>query len=183
MGPGKYIDTKYAVAAPGAPIASLWANAAAPAIFASSADHSWARPTAAHPHYRSIHTLVRGTGDISQPSRPAIRHAWAHQRCTARSDRHVRAPIEQATVHARLLSALGIDESQPIHAVVGGSLGGMQALQFTARFPERVARLVAISCTGRTTPVRAQSRRPVLVDSAIAADERVLARAGRRRWL
>src|SRR5690606_23318306 len=45
-----------------------------------------------------------------------------------------------------LLDALGIDR---LHAVVGGSMGGMQALSFAANFPERVARVLAIATTAR----------------------------------
>lgn len=43
---------------------------------------------------------------------------------------------------ARLADALGI---QNWHAVVGGSMGGMQALEWAVMYPERVGRLVAIA--------------------------------------
>lgn len=46
----------------------------------------------------------------------------------------------------RLLDALGINR---LHAVVGGSMGGMQALSLAANFPERVARVLAIATTAR----------------------------------
>lgn len=45
-----------------------------------------------------------------------------------------------------LLDALGIGR---LHAVVGGSMGGMQALSFAANFPERVERVLAIATTAR----------------------------------
>ena len=45
-----------------------------------------------------------------------------------------------------LLDALGIDQ---LHAVVGGSMGGMQALSFAANFPGRTARVLAIATTAR----------------------------------
>jgi len=45
-----------------------------------------------------------------------------------------------------LLDALGIDR---LHAVVGGSMGGMQALSFAANFPARAARVLAIAATAR----------------------------------
>ncbi|APE27784.1 homoserine O-acetyltransferase MetX [Aurantiacibacter gangjinensis] len=45
-----------------------------------------------------------------------------------------------------LLDALGI---QQLHAVVGGSMGGMQALSFAANWPERTARVLAIATTAR----------------------------------
>jgi homoserine O-acetyltransferase len=45
-----------------------------------------------------------------------------------------------------LLDALGIER---LHAVVGGSMGGMQALSFAANFPDRAARVLAIATTAR----------------------------------
>ena len=43
---------------------------------------------------------------------------------------------------ARLLDALGI---QRLAAVLGGSLGGMQALSWTLRYPQRVAECIAVA--------------------------------------
>lgn len=45
-----------------------------------------------------------------------------------------------------LLDALGIGT---LHAVVGGSMGGMQALSLAANFPGRAARVLAIATTAR----------------------------------
>ncbi len=45
-----------------------------------------------------------------------------------------------------LLDALGIER---LHAVVGGSMGGMQALSLAANFPERAERVLAIASTAR----------------------------------
>ncbi len=45
-----------------------------------------------------------------------------------------------------LLDALGIGT---LHAVVGGSMGGMQALSFAANFPRRTDRVLAIATTAR----------------------------------
>jgi homoserine O-acetyltransferase len=45
-----------------------------------------------------------------------------------------------------LLDALGIER---LHAVIGGSMGGMQALSFAANFPDRVERVLAIATTAR----------------------------------
>ena len=45
-----------------------------------------------------------------------------------------------------LLDAVGIDS---VHAVVGGSMGGMQALSLAANFPERARRVLAIATTAR----------------------------------
>ena len=47
---------------------------------------------------------------------------------------------------ARLVDHLGIDT---LFAVIGGSMGGMQALQWGIRFPERVQRLIPMACTAR----------------------------------
>lgn len=45
-----------------------------------------------------------------------------------------------------LLDGLGIER---LHAVVGGSMGGMQALSLDANFPGRTARVLAIAATAR----------------------------------
>jgi homoserine O-acetyltransferase len=45
-----------------------------------------------------------------------------------------------------LLDGLGIER---LHAVVGGSMGGMQALSLAANFPDRAARVLAIATTTR----------------------------------
>lgn len=65
-------------------------------------------------------------------------------------------PGDQARCHAWLLDALGIGR---VHAVVGSSLGGMQALQFAAQFPDRLDRMVCTSATGKTTPGTVALRR------------------------
>lgn len=46
----------------------------------------------------------------------------------------------------------GDKKPEPLHAVVGSSLGGMQALQFASLFPDAVSRVISIASTGRTTP-------------------------------
>ena len=45
-----------------------------------------------------------------------------------------------------LLDGMGITR---LHAVVGGSMGGMQALSLAANFPDRAARVLAIATTAR----------------------------------
>ena len=47
-----------------------------------------------------------------------------------------------------ILDALGIDQ---LHAVVGGSMGGMQALSFAANWPERTRAALIIASTARHT--------------------------------
>ena len=51
---------------------------------------------------------------------------------------------DMVQVQARLLDALGIDS---ILATIGGSMGGMQALQWGVQFPERVASVIGIATT------------------------------------
>ena len=48
--------------------------------------------------------------------------------------------------HIGLLDVLGIEQ---LHAVVGGSMGGMQALSLAANWPDRTARVLAIATTAR----------------------------------
>ncbi|MBJ7472506.1 MAG: homoserine O-acetyltransferase [Solirubrobacteraceae bacterium] len=55
---------------------------------------------------------------------------------------------DQVAVHRRLCAALGVDE---LHAVVGPSIGGMQALQWMLDAPEQIARMLLIATTGRLT--------------------------------
>jgi homoserine O-acetyltransferase/O-succinyltransferase len=52
------------------------------------------------------------------------------------------------TVHRALLRELGVER---VHAAVGGSLGGMQALQWSLDRPEEVERAVLICATARLT--------------------------------
>jgi homoserine O-acetyltransferase len=52
------------------------------------------------------------------------------------------------TVHRALLRELGVER---VHAAVGGSLGAMQALQWSLDHPEEVERAVLVCCTARLT--------------------------------
>ncbi|KAI9905348.1 hypothetical protein PsorP6_013566 [Peronosclerospora sorghi] len=74
-------------------------------------------------------------------------------------------PADMARCHARILDDLGIDS---VHAVIGSSLGGIQALEFAAQFPRRLSRLVGLACTHQTTPgtvaFRRVQRRAILAD-------------------
>ncbi len=57
---------------------------------------------------------------------------------------------DQAEVLARLIDHLGIPA---LRAIAGGSYGGMVALAFGERFPERVARLLVLCATDRPYPL------------------------------
>jgi len=50
---------------------------------------------------------------------------------------------------ALVLDALGVDH---LHAVVGGSLGGMNALEWARRFPDRVDRVAPVATAARLDP-------------------------------
>ncbi|MCH4152835.1 MAG: homoserine O-acetyltransferase [Sphingobium sp.] len=51
---------------------------------------------------------------------------------------------DMVRAHIALLDHLGIER---LHAVIGGSMGGMQALSLAAHWPERVARVMVIAAT------------------------------------
>ncbi len=53
---------------------------------------------------------------------------------------------DMVRAQAMLLDALGIDK---VLSVIGGSMGGMQVLQWAASFPERVVSAVPIACAAR----------------------------------
>jgi homoserine O-acetyltransferase len=55
---------------------------------------------------------------------------------------------DQVSVEAALADALGIDQWA---AVIGGSMGGMRALEWAVMFPGRVKRLVAVACGSAAT--------------------------------
>jgi len=52
-------------------------------------------------------------------------------------------------VHRRLLAALGVER---LHAAVGGSLGGMQVLQWVIDAPTQLDRAVVVAASSRLTP-------------------------------
>jgi homoserine O-acetyltransferase/O-succinyltransferase len=57
---------------------------------------------------------------------------------------------DQANILNKLLDSL---EIKSLHAIVGASYGGMVALAFAERYPERVSRLVVISAADRAHPL------------------------------
>lgn len=52
-------------------------------------------------------------------------------------------------LQARLMDHLGITR---LHTVIGGSLGGQQALEWALRFPDRVERVVVLAAAARLSP-------------------------------
>ena len=56
---------------------------------------------------------------------------------------------DMVNVQSMLIDRLGIDK---LHSVVGGSMGGMQALDWATRFPNRVRSAVVIAATARLSP-------------------------------
>lgn len=57
---------------------------------------------------------------------------------------------DMVRVQARLMDHLGIDK---LMAVAGGSMGGMQVLQWTVDYPERVLAALPIATTARHSPM------------------------------
>ena len=53
---------------------------------------------------------------------------------------------DMVRAQAMLVGALGIEK---LYAVIGGSMGGMQALQWAADYPERLSSAVCIACAPR----------------------------------
>lgn len=87
---------------------------------------------------------------------------------------------DQAELLLRLLNHLGI---KALRAIAGGSYGGMVALAFGERYPERVGRLILLCATDRPHPLatawRSVQREIVRItlESGRAADGLKLARA------
>jgi cystathionine gamma-synthase len=70
--------------------------------------------------------------------------------------------FDQAAALAAVLDHLGVER---LHAIVGASFGGMIALAFASRYPQRVERVVAVGAAHRshplTTAIRSVQRRIV----------------------
>lgn len=79
---------------------------------------------------------------------------------------------DMVDVQARLLDALGV---QRLLAVVGGSMGGMQALVWASRYPERIDAVVAAATTARlgaqAIAFNEVGRAAILADPAFAGGD------------
>lgn len=73
----------------------------------------------------------------------------------SRADAQAVQTRDQALALARLLDALGIDR---VHDFIGASYGAMVGLAFAAAFPERIARLIAISGPHQAHPITTARR-------------------------
>ncbi len=81
-----------------------------------------------------------GNGLSSSPSNSVAQPGRAFPRFTIR---------DMVASQAAALDALGVGR---LHAVVGASMGGMQALQWAVSHPARVERVAAMTPMARTTP-------------------------------
>lgn len=102
-----------------------------------------------------------GNGLASSPSNAASQSGHAFPRFTIR---------DMVASQAAVLDAIGVDT---LHAVVGASMGGMQALQWAVSHPSRVARVAAMTPMARTTPWAA---------AVNECSRRALSMGGSRPW-
>ncbi|HUI98838.1 MAG TPA: alpha/beta fold hydrolase [Usitatibacter sp.] len=110
---------------------------------------------------RRLHVIVvdaLGNGLSSSPSNTAFAHGEAFPAIAIR---------DMVESQRRLLDMLGIGR---LSAVVGASMGGMQALQWAVSHPGRVARVVAMTAMARTSRwsqlMNELSRRALFEDDA-----------------
>ncbi len=74
---------------------------------------------------------------------------------------------DMVRVQKALLDHLGIEE---LFAVAGGSMGGMQALEWAVTYPRKVRKVISIACSGRLSPLgiafNQAGRKAVMMDPA-----------------
>jgi len=102
-----------------------------------------------------------GNGLASAPSNSTAQPGEVFPRFTIR---------DMVATQAAALDVMGVGA---LHAVVGASMGGMQALQWAVSHPARVARVVAMTPMARTTPWAA---------AVNECSRRALAAGGSRPW-
>ncbi len=107
-------------------------------------------------HLAIIAVDAIGNGLTTSPSNSALQPGTAFPRFSIR---------DMVASQCALLDHLGIAHLQ---AVVGASMGGMQALQWGVSHPQRMARIVAMTPMARTAPwaaaINEASRRAIMAD-------------------
>ncbi len=90
---------------------------------------------------------------------------------------------DQVAVEVALADALGVGRWR---AVVGGSMGGMRALEWAVAHPDRVARAVVLACGARATAeqiaLSALQAQAIRLDPAFAGGDYYGAPAGEGPW-
>ena len=105
------------------------------------------RPRQAGGHRPLLRHRRQQPGLVLRLDRPDAHQPRHRRRSTAPTSRWSRCE-DWVNAQARLLDALGI---QTLAAVMGGSLGGMQALSWTLQYPERVRHAVVVASAPNLT--------------------------------
>ena len=123
--------------------------------------------------YHVVVVDALGNGLSSSPSNSALQPGASFPRITIG---------DMVESQRRLLDALRIGR---LRAVVGASMGGMQALQWAPRHPERMDAVVALTAPGRTAPwsrlMNELSRRALFEDDAFTRPRQL--RAAMALWV
>jgi homoserine O-acetyltransferase len=127
----------------GAPVVAVLGGISAERVVAAEEGGWW---DAGIGHGRGVDTLhwqvlgidyLGGSGASSGPSRTDAAFPTL-------------STFDQAAALLAVMDALGIEQ---LHAIVGASYGGMVALAFAERYPERVSRLVVMSAAEKAHPL------------------------------
>lgn len=90
---------------------------------------------------------------------------------------------DQVTVERAAMTALGLDR---LHCIVGGSMGGMRALEWALSDPGRVERLIVLACgpmaTGEQIALSLAQREAILADERFAGGDYYDAAPGEGPW-
>jgi len=86
---------------------------------------------------------------------------------------------DQADALVAVLDEIGVDR---LHAIVGASYGGMVALAFAERYPERLERLVTIGASHRAHRLRCASSSGASWNSDWTPDARSMRSYSRELW-
>ncbi len=90
---------------------------------------------------------------------------------------------DQVAVEMAAMSALGFER---LHGVIGGSMGGMRALEWALCAPTRVERLIVLACgpmaTGEQIALSLAQREAILADERFAAGDYYAAAPGEGPW-